>query len=81
MAYIAQELGEQIEVGHNNREFSFSKRDSNEVELVFVKTKFRKSSIVTSDYQSVSDIPSEVKEVLSDEGYTVVAVNGTNHEE
>lgn len=72
MAHMSHETPDQIEVTHDNEDFAFQTLGSGDVELVFAQTKFRKSDEV--EYSTVGDIPSEVIDVLSDEGYSVVSV-------
>lgn len=73
MAHIETEMSDRVEVVHDSREFSFN-RGSDGLKLVFVRTKFRKSDEVTSDYPTVEDIPNEVIDVLDASGYDVVDV-------
>lgn len=73
MAHIDTEMSNKVEVVHDSREFSFAPEGGG-LELVFVRTKFRKSDEVTSEYPTVGDIPDEVIDVLANSGYEVVGV-------
>lgn len=58
-------------VTHDSREFSFNETSGNCLELVFVRTKFRKSDEVSSDYPTVDSIPDEVHDAVEDNGYEI----------
>lgn len=73
MAFIDEENNSIISVSHDNCEYRF-KRDDMEVELVFVRTKFRMSDEITGQFESVDDIPDEVISELKRNGYTIVKV-------
>lgn len=62
---------EQVIVTVNNRELTFDIVTDDEVRFVFGRTKFRRSEEVTSEYETVSDLPTGVESALASRGYSV----------
>lgn len=58
-------------VTYNSRKFSFNATSGDCLELVFVRTTFRMSEDVSSEYPDVESIPDEVHNVVEDNGYEI----------
>lgn len=71
MATVDTETSDIIEIHHDNREYRFSKIDSETVCLNSVVTKYRNSSVVTGQYTSFDDFPSPVTNMLSHHGFVL----------